>query len=99
MPSLAEHQQQRALLDQLRASNDPQAQQQATQLQQLYHDREMAGVADDVYDAAKGQGQPDVGWMRASEHLDKLREYAPKLHLTNDQIRDLLKPDNSGFRA
>ncbi|UNU11551.1 phospholipase [Xanthomonas translucens] len=87
------------MLDQLRASSDPQAQQQAAQLQQLYHDREIAGVADDVYDAAKGQGQPDAGWIRASEHLDKLREYAPKLHLTNDQIRDLLKPDNSGFRA
>ncbi|QSQ30272.1 hypothetical protein [Xanthomonas translucens] len=70
MPNLSEHQQQRELLDQLRASNDPQAQQQATQLQQLYHDREMAGLADDVYDAAKAQGQPDAGWIRASEHLD-----------------------------
>ncbi|UNT98983.1 phospholipase [Xanthomonas translucens] len=99
MPNLSEHQQQRELLDQLRASNDPQAQQQATQLQQLYHDREMAGLADDVYDAAKAQGQPDAGWIRASEHLDKLREYAPQLNMTDEQLKDLLKPDKSGFRA
>ncbi|PPU96609.1 hypothetical protein XhyaCFBP1156_13970 [Xanthomonas hyacinthi] len=87
------------MLEQLRASSDPQAQQQATQLQQLYHDREMAGVSDDVYDAAKGEGRPDAGWMRGSENLDKLREYAPQLGLTNEQITEFLKPDNSGFRA
>ncbi|MCT8287186.1 phospholipase, partial [Xanthomonas translucens pv. translucens] len=99
MPSLAKHQQQRELLDQLRASNDPQAQQQATQLEQLYYVREMAGLSDDVYDAAKGQGRPDAGWIRASEHLDKLREYAPQLNMTDKQIFYALKPDNSGFRA
>jgi hypothetical protein len=99
MPSLAEHQQQRALFEQLRASNDPQAQQQAAQLHQLYYVREMAGVADDVYDAAKGEGRPEAGWIRASEHLDKLREYAPKLSMTNDQIKEFLHPKESGFRA
>lgn len=99
MPTLADHQHQRAVLAQLRTSSDPQARQQAEKLQTLYHDREMAGLSDDVYDSAKGEGQPDAGWIRASEHLDKLREYAPQLNLTDDQIRDLLKPDRSGFRA
>ncbi|CAD0334687.1 peptidoglycan-binding domain-containing protein [Xanthomonas hortorum] len=99
MPTLEKHQQQRALLEQLRAGDAPEAQQQAMQLNQLYYAREMAGLADDVYDSAKGEGRPDAGWIRASEHPDKLREYASQLNLTNDQIRDLLKPDNSGFRA
>ncbi len=99
MPSLAEHQQQRALLDQLHASSDPQAQQQAAQLQNLYHDREMAGLADDVYEAAKGQGRPEPGWIRASENLDKLREYAPQLNMTDEQLKEFLHPKRSGFRA
>ncbi|WP_115527724.1 phospholipase [Xanthomonas arboricola] len=99
MPTLAEHQQQRTLLTHLRASDDPGAQQQAEQLQTLYHDREMAGLADDVYDSAKGEGRPDAGWIRASEHPEKLREYASQLNLTDKQITELLKPGNSGFRA
>ncbi|KPL50433.1 hypothetical protein XAXN_01395 [Xanthomonas axonopodis] len=99
MPTLAAHQQQLALLEQLRASRDPQVQQQAEQLHTFYHDRKMAGLADDVYDSAKGEGQPGTGWIHASEHLDKLREYAPQLNMTDDQIRDFLKPDSSGFRA
>ncbi|MCC8536166.1 phospholipase [Xanthomonas axonopodis pv. poinsettiicola] len=99
MPTLADHQQQRTILEQLRTSSDPQTRQQAEKLQTLYHDREMAGLSDDVYDSAKGEGQPGTGWMRASEHLDKLREYAPQLNMADDQIRDLLKPDRSGFRA
>ncbi|CTP85675.1 hypothetical protein A6R71_09325 [Xanthomonas translucens pv. arrhenatheri] len=99
MPTFAEHQQQRALLDQLHASSDPQAQQQAAQLQNLYHDREMAGLADDVYDAAKGQGRPEPGWIRASENLDKLREYAPQLNMTDEQLKEFLHPKRSGFRA
>ncbi|QHG88416.1 MULTISPECIES: peptidoglycan-binding domain-containing protein [Xanthomonas] len=99
MSTLANHQHQHTVLEQLRASSDPQTRQHAEKLQPLYHDREMAGLADDVYDSAKGEGQPSAGWVRASEHLDKLREYAPQLNMTDDQIRDLLKPDSSGFRA
>ncbi|WDM78691.1 hypothetical protein K6979_16385 [Xanthomonas cucurbitae] len=99
MSTLADHQHQRTVLEQLRTSSDPIARQHAEELQPLYHDREMAGLADDVYDSARGEGQPGAGWIRASEHLDKLREYAPQLNMTDDQIRDLLKPDSSGFRA
>ncbi|MCC4620809.1 peptidoglycan-binding protein [Xanthomonas cassavae CFBP 4642] len=99
MHALADHQQQRAILEQLRTSSDPQARQQAEKLQTLYHDREMAGLSDDVYDSAKGEGQPGAGWIRASEHLNKLREYAPQLNMTDDQIKELLRPKESGFRA
>ncbi|KWV12009.1 hypothetical protein [Xanthomonas translucens] len=60
MPSLAEHQQQRALLDQLRASSDPQAHQQAAQLQNLNHDRKMVGESRrGGARAAKGLAQPE----------------------------------------
>lgn len=88
--------QRQALLNDLRSREDWRT---IEQLQKLYHDREMERLSDDVYDAAQGKGEPPSGWTRASEHLDKLRDYAPRLTLSNDELVDLLKPDKSGFRA
>lgn len=95
----AQLQEQQALLQQLTISGDATNLQQAEQLQRLYHDRQMAALSDDVYDAAKGQGQPPPGWTRASDGFDKLRAYATQLGLSDKALGDLLKPDDSGFRA
>jgi hypothetical protein len=92
-------QQEQALLQRLRASGDPAAQAEAQQLGALYHDQQMGGLAADAYNAAKGSGQPPTGWTRASEHPELLSKYAPSLHLTKDQLNEMLKPDASGFRA
>jgi hypothetical protein len=91
--------QRQALLKDLRDRGSAEDWQAIEQLQKLYHDREMERLSDDVYDAAQGIGEPPPGWTRTSEHLDKLRDYAPRLTLSNDEIMDLLKPDDSGFRA
>lgn len=91
--------QEQALLQRLRASGDPAAQREALQLGELYHDQQMGGLAADAYDTAKGAGHPPVGWTRASEHPELLSKYAPSLHLSKDQLSDMLKPDASGFRA
>ncbi|WP_266160089.1 XVIPCD domain-containing protein [Dyella silvatica] len=99
MPTSTERQQDQALLQQLRSSGDPAKVQEAAKLQTLYHGRELGGLSADVYEAAKSSGHPPAGWIRASDHLDKLREFAPQLHMTDKQITDLLHPDRSGFRA
>lgn len=95
----ADHQHEQAMLQQLRASGDPGAQQQAVALQNFYHHREMGGLAADVYEAAKETGQPPSGWIRASEHPELLREYAPGLQLTKADLQEMMHPDVSGFRA
>lgn len=92
-------QQEQALLQRLRANADPAAQQEAAQLQTLYHDRQMGELAADAYKSAKGEGSPPAGWIRASEHPEKLREFAPKLGWTDADIAAALQPDKSGFRA
>lgn len=94
-----DHQNEQALLQQLRASGDPAAQQQAATLQGFYHQREMGGLAADVYDAGKETGEPPSGWIRASEHPELLREYAPQLQMTKAELQEALHPDKSGFRA
>ncbi|WP_049623020.1 XVIPCD domain-containing protein [Frateuria defendens] len=99
MSGSIDHQQEQALLQQLRASGDTAAQDKAAQLQKLYHDRQMGELAADVYDAATGAGQPPSGWVRASEHPDRLREYASKLHMADSELKEALHPDKSGFRA
>lgn len=99
MPTLSEHQEQQALLQQLRAGNDPELLQQADALERFYHVLEKAGLADDVYDAAKGIGQPWAGWARGSEHPDLLRQYAPSLNMSTTELVEYLHPDDSGFRA
>lgn len=92
-------QQEQAFLQRLRASGDPAAQQEATRLQALYHDQQMGELASDAYKSAKGEGSPPPGWIRASEHPEKLREFAPKLGWTDADITAALQPDKSGFRA
>jgi len=94
------------LLRQLRGSGDPAAIARADELQRTYHDDNMAVLAKDTYWSAMGSKAPEEGrnpppgWICASENLDKLREAAPKLaHLNDEQLRDYLKPDRSGFRA
>ena len=92
-------QQEQAFLQRLRASGDPAARQEATRLQALYHDQQMGELAADAYKSAKGEGSPPQGWIRASEHPEKLREFAPKLGWTDADIAAALQPDKSGFRA
>lgn len=94
-----DHQNEQALLQQLRTSGDHAAQQQATTLQGLYHQREMGGLAADAYDAAKDTGQPPTGWIRFSEHPELLRRYAPDLHMSDLELKKMLHPEGSGFRA
>lgn len=94
------HRQREQLLNDLRASGTAEAASRAAELQQLYHAHEMASLADDVYDSAKGYGQAPAGWVRGSENLDQLRDGIPELARVNDEeLRDLLRPEKSGFRA
>lgn len=56
-------------LQQLRVRGDAAAQHEADQVQKLYHDRRMDGLAKDVYHVAAGdKGEPPAGWTRLSEH-------------------------------
>ncbi|WP_043691134.1 hypothetical protein, partial [Luteimonas huabeiensis] len=57
------HQEQQALLEQLRASGNPALRQRANELQEHYHAREMAGLSHDVYDSARETGTPPSGWV------------------------------------
>jgi hypothetical protein len=97
MPTELEREQ--ALLQQLRSRNDPASQRDASQLHTLYHDRQMDGLAQDVYQSAKGDGQPPHGWMRLSEHPDLIEKYAKNLHMSELELKQTLHPDKSGFRA
>ncbi|ALN93250.1 hypothetical protein [Lysobacter gummosus] len=94
------------LLRRLHDSGNPAAIARADELQRTYHDDNMAVLSKDTYWSAMGEHATEEGkksppgWIRASENLDKLRETAPKLaHLTDKQLLDYLKPDDSGFRA
>lgn len=105
-PTAEELKERQALLSRLRASGDPAAIAQANQLQRTYHDDNMAVLAKDTYWSAMGKEAPEEGqkappgWKRASENLDLLRDLAPDLkNLSNEQLLDYLKPDDSGFRA
>jgi hypothetical protein len=97
MPTELERQQ--ALLQQLRASSDPAAHREADQLHTLYHDRQMDGLAQDVYHAANGEGKSPEGWTRLSENPQLLHQYADKLHISEAKLVEALRPDSSGFRA
>ena len=94
-----EFQNEQALLQQLRNSGDPASVRNASQLQQLYHHRQMALLSADVYHDAEGVGTPPPGWTRLSEHPELVRQFATQLHVNNDQLLELLKPLRSGFRA
>lgn len=97
MPTEIEREQ--ALLQQLRASPNPAAQREADHLHTLYHDRQMDGLAQDAYQAAKGEGLPPPGWTRLSEHPELLEKYAAQLHTSAFELKRTLRPDASGFRA
>ncbi len=93
------HEEQQRLLQALRASGAPEAQEQALQLGELYHAREMAGLSHDVYDSAREIGSPPAGWIRGSENPGLLRAAMPALHLSDLELLEALKPEASGFRA
>ncbi|NYZ63529.1 hypothetical protein [Luteimonas deserti] len=93
------HDAQRALIEQLRAQRSAAARDTATMLQGAYHAREMAELSHDVYAAALGTGTPPPGWTRATADLDQLRKAMPELSLSDAELRELLSPRESGFRA
>lgn len=97
MPTELEHEQN--LLHRLRDSDDPAALREAGHLRTIYHDRQMDGLAQDAYQAAKGEGRAPAGWTRLSEHQELIAEYAERLHTTPAELRRTLHPDISGFRA
>lgn len=88
-----------ALIRQLQAQGDPASRATAAELQQLHYDRQMAGLCGDVYESAKGVGEPDPGWSRASEDPEQLAAIAQQLGINAIQLKDMLRPDDSGFRA
>ncbi len=87
-------QEQSRLVEQLRESGNDS---EADRLQETYHASEMAGLAADVYQSAKGDGKPPVGWIRASADPEALR--AAGINMTDEEVRNHLSPTQSGFRA
>ena len=69
----------------------------ADRLEETYHAREMSRLAADVYGSAKHEGIPPLGWHRASLDPEALR--AAGVDLSDQEIRGLLQPRHSGFRA
>ncbi len=91
---------QAALFTRAAESGDQNLVTHAKHLKTNYHARDMAALADDVYDAADGnkaKDQPPVGYIRASANPEALR--AAGVDWSNDQIKDRLQPSDSGFRA
>lgn len=70
---------------------------EANRLAKGYHGQRMADLAEDVYESARGEGKPPMGWVRASEHPEQLIAMAPQL--TNKQIAEITHPEKSGYRA
>ncbi len=100
MLSIEDLKTQQQLLADLRASGDPAAAMRADALQGQYYREQMGLLSEDVYESARGEGQPPAGWVRASENLPMLRQQMPQLAgMPDDAIRDMLKPKDSGFRA
>ena len=69
----------------------------AAALEQQYHARDVAGLADDVYESAAHRPSLQPGWIRASEHPELLRQMG--IAWTDQQIKQYLQPDDSNFRA
>ncbi|WP_242106792.1 XVIPCD domain-containing protein [Luteimonas aquatica] len=84
--------------EQARVQGDPGLAERADGLQRQYHAREIGGLATDVYDAAEHRGAPPVGWLRASEHPELLRQRYG-MTLDDNAIRSMLQPGDSAFRA
>ena len=94
-------QQQRELLSEMRAqsaqSGDLQLSHQADALERQYYARDMAGLADDVYESAAHRPSLQLGWIRASENPELLRKTG--VNWSDEQIQQYLQPDDSNFRA
>ncbi len=87
-------QEQDLLVQQLRDSGNDK---EAKKLQETYHAREMSALAADVYLSAKNEGEPPTGWARGSSDPEALR--AAGINMSDEEVRDLLRPRQSGFRA
>lgn len=87
-------QENKLLVQQLRAHG---SEIEADRLQETYHAREVSGLAADVYQSAKHDGAPPVGWARATTDPEAMR--AAGINVSDEEIRDLLEPPQSGFRA
>ena len=94
-------QQQRELLSEMRTqsaqSGDRQLSHQADALERQYYARDMAGLADDVYESAAHRPLLQPGWIRASENPESLRRAG--VNWSDEQIKQYLQPDDSNFRA
>lgn len=94
-------QQQRELLSEMRTqsaqSGDLQLSHQANALERQYYARDMAGLADDVYESAAHRPSLQPGWIRASENPELLRQTG--VNWSDQQIKQYLQPDDSNFRA
>jgi hypothetical protein len=91
---------QQALLARMRegAASDPRLARDADALAAQYHVRDVADLAKDVYRAAAHEQAPaSLGWLRASEHPDLLREMG--VNWSDQRIHDFLQPDGSDARA
>lgn len=105
-PTEIELKERQVFLHGLRTSGDPAASARANEMERLYHDDNMAVLAKDVYFSAMDEGADEEyqkappGWTRGSDNLQLLRERMPALAgVSNEVLLDLLKPDDSGFRA
>ena len=100
MRSIEDLKAQQQLLADLRANGDPAASARADALQGQYYREQMGLLSEDVYESARGEGQPPAGWVRASENLPMLRQQMPQLADMDDKtLTSMLKPGDSGFRA
>ncbi|MGJ4729877.1 hypothetical protein [Luteimonas sp. SDU101] len=90
---------QQELLAKLRTTNELALETHASNLDELYRARQMAGVTSDGYMAAKGEGVSPHGWLRGSENPALLLKALPGSDLSEAELLGLLKPDTSGFRA
>jgi hypothetical protein len=91
---------QAALLTRAAESGDPGVLAQAKQLKTDYHARDMAALADDVYDAADGKkakDQPPVGYIRGNTNPEAL--HAAGINWSDREMKEYLQPQKSGFRA
>ncbi|HGM7348267.1 TPA: XVIPCD domain-containing protein [Stenotrophomonas maltophilia] len=72
---------------------------EAARLRETYHARELGSLAGDVYASAKGKGEPPVGWTRASAVTDPDTLKAAGISLGAADLKKLMRPNDSGFRA
>lgn len=93
------HEAQQRLVEDLRSEGSQEALDAAVRLQAGHHAQEMAMLSHDVYDASRQAGEPPPGWIRATADLDALRAALPGLDMTDEHLRELLVPRESGFRA